>query len=116
MGRMIEELRFTSVWSPDHVHFWKHPETQNWKRLVIENFVPQLAAHADQSGIEEALEEIFCSKARPTHAQGATGAPARLATNPLDPIDPTAGEPQIDTASTQQQPHQPQADESVLPQ
>eukprot|EP00972_Heterocapsa_arctica_P059699 8803955-Heterocapsa_arctica.AAC.1 len=64
MGRMVEDLKYSIIWSPDPGHgaLWRIPETGSWVRLVVENFVPMLTPHDDQTGIEKALQEIFFGK------------------------------------------------------
>eukprot|EP00972_Heterocapsa_arctica_P013675 2018605-Heterocapsa_arctica.AAC.1 len=37
MGRIVEEMLFTSVWDPKHKHLWRSP-TGTWMRLAVESF------------------------------------------------------------------------------
>eukprot|EP00972_Heterocapsa_arctica_P030051 4429230-Heterocapsa_arctica.AAC.1 len=53
MGQMIEERRFTAVWTPGGGCLWLDPVSLEWSRLVVENHVPILQPHPDQSGIPE---------------------------------------------------------------
>eukprot|EP00972_Heterocapsa_arctica_P101772 14994054-Heterocapsa_arctica.AAC.1 len=79
---MVDELKFTSVWYADHGHFWRNPETGDWMRLAVDNFVPKLGAHSDQSGIDEALAYIFRTKAGCIQARSATAMPVRVTMDP----------------------------------
>eukprot|EP00972_Heterocapsa_arctica_P043429 6410340-Heterocapsa_arctica.AAC.1 len=55
MGRMVEQHRFSAVWTHDGGCLWLDPGTVEWVRLVVENHVPMLQLHADQTGILESL-------------------------------------------------------------
>eukprot|EP00972_Heterocapsa_arctica_P114896 16444985-Heterocapsa_arctica.AAC.1 len=74
MGRMVEERRFSAVWTPDGGCLWLDLTTLEWVRLVVENHVPVLQPHSDQSGIAESLSpSLSCAS---TSAAMAFGVPA----------------------------------------
>eukprot|EP00972_Heterocapsa_arctica_P027969 4114257-Heterocapsa_arctica.AAC.1 len=52
MGKMVQEMHHTIIWShePGHGAFWRDPDTGSRTRLVVENYVPMLLPHDDQTG------------------------------------------------------------------
>ncbi|WP_288992926.1 hypothetical protein, partial [uncultured Marinobacter sp.] len=59
MGKVINDKKFTCLWTPDHGLLWHDPVTRKWVRLKVENNVPILEPADDQSGIPEALRSVF---------------------------------------------------------
>eukprot|EP00972_Heterocapsa_arctica_P027140 3991205-Heterocapsa_arctica.AAC.1 len=59
MGQMVEERLFAAVWTSDGGCLWRDPVSHEWVRLVVENHVPVLLPHPDQSGIPECLHSLL---------------------------------------------------------
>eukprot|EP00972_Heterocapsa_arctica_P101585 14967480-Heterocapsa_arctica.AAC.1 len=71
---MVEDRHFSAVWTSYGGCLWLDPVSLEWVRLVVENHVPVIQPHIDQSGIPACLHSLLNCASSP--AESGFGVPA----------------------------------------